>query len=187
MDERRNKANVELALLPPPSVSPTTSQQKAHQTSQTPPILLFTLRTFDYLSLPLFLLASFNRPSLGDAHFDDHPSCLPPSANAGERFDSLYSEPSRAQTALTPAQLILAPSRSHQKTNVSSFSPASSSPAQPSTLVLPSCSTDSSEYLSPYDELRPFISGFTGSAGTAIIEIDKAFVPFSPPQPAVSR
>ncbi|KAL7415087.1 Creatinase/aminopeptidase [Mrakia frigida] len=40
--------------------------------------------------------------------------------------------------------------------------------------IVPSEDEHSSEYLSPYDELRPYISGFTGSAGTAVVELDKA-------------
>ncbi len=38
-----------------------------------------------------------------------------------------------------------------------------------SAYIVPSCDAHNSEYLAPCDERRAFITGFTGSAGTAII------------------
>ena len=35
--------------------------------------------------------------------------------------------------------------------------------------IVPSCDAHNSEYLAPCDERRSFISGFNGSAGTAVI------------------
>lgn len=45
-----------------------------------------------------------------------------------------------------------------------------------STYVVPSEDQHSSEYLAQCDERRAFISGFTGSAGTAIVTKDKAYL-----------
>ncbi|KAK4143875.1 peptidase M24, structural domain-containing protein [Dichotomopilus funicola] len=40
--------------------------------------------------------------------------------------------------------------------------------------VVPSEDSHASEYTAPCDNRRPFISGFTGSAGTAVVTLDKA-------------
>ncbi len=42
--------------------------------------------------------------------------------------------------------------------------------------LCPSSDAHSSEYLSEYDKERAFISGFTGSAGTLLVMLDKAFL-----------
>jgi Xaa-Pro aminopeptidase len=43
-----------------------------------------------------------------------------------------------------------------------------------SPIVVPSEDSHSSEYIAPCDARRKFISGFTGSAGTAVVTLDKA-------------
>ena len=43
-----------------------------------------------------------------------------------------------------------------------------------SAYIIPSCDAHNSEYLASRDERRAFITGFTGSAGTAIVSSEPA-------------
>lgn len=45
-----------------------------------------------------------------------------------------------------------------------------------SAYIVPSADAHSSEYLSERDKRRQFVSGFTGSAGTAVITLDRALL-----------
>ena len=45
-----------------------------------------------------------------------------------------------------------------------------------SAYLIPACDAHHSEYLAERDKRRIFVSGFTGSAGTAIVTLDKALM-----------